>query len=638
MNRNRLSCALAGVSLVAVGALAPCFAAPASAYTTYQTQVIVRATDSGGGQIAGGTGSARISTDGQWLGFSRLSGTGSYVKSLISGATTLVSLNDADQPANAPSTIEGISADGSVVLFATSATNMGAGATTARDLYIRYLGSDKTVRVNLLNGPGTQVAVKAGESTLSDDSKVVAFATTTNHVYAWDGNTHITGQIDVSSAEAQGNSGSSQPSISGDGRFVTFTTFATNLAPGGDGNFASDIARRDRVSGTTVRVSLGDTEVAPNLESNQSSVSNDGRYVAFSSDGTNLVAGDTNNTQDVFVRDLVDQTTIRISVKVGGGQANGESGRPDISISGNRVAFESSSDDLDYSAKNNKPDVYLRDIAGNYTQQQGLDGSNPPNQGAFGPSLSSVTGAVAFTSPSTNLVTADTNGAGDAFVDGYGPLGPFPGYVTMVARLHADFGLSSATNAAVQADIENGRLQPGHFIVRLAHEPVWAQHREPVARLYQAFFHRQPDLNGLNYWVKKRAGGTKLGVIAASFASSSEFKTAYGTVGNTEFVTLVYANVLQRKPDTAGLNHWVNKMAGGMSRGDVMVAFSESSEGKRFLAPEVDSTLMGLAMIHKMPSKALWQKAADASRNHQMSEWGALTYLNSGEFVEVIVT
>jgi hypothetical protein len=300
------------------------------------------------------------------------------------------------------------------------------------------------------------------------------------------------------------------------------------------------------------------------------------------------------------------------------------------------VAFESTADDMSSNAPNGKNDVFVRDISGNLTEQWGNDGSTPSNQGAFVPSLA-ANGTVAATSPSTNLIAGDTNGATDAYVEGYQPLGPFSGYEALVATLHADFGVSPASNAAAQADLENGRLTPGHLIVRLAHTPVWAKHREPVARLYQAFFHRQPDLNGLNFWVAKRAAGTKLGVIAASFAGSNEFKTTYGTVDNTTFVTLVYANVLQRKPDPAGLDHWVTKMAGGMSRGDVMVAFSESNEGKRFLAPEVDATLMGLAMLKGSPSKTLWQQVADTSRNHHMSEWGAVTYLNSAEFVQIAV-
>lgn len=633
MHLTRRTCA--AVALAASSAvLASLIATPASAYTTYQTTIVTRATDSNGGQYAGGTTSAKVSADGQWLAFSRPGANGSYVKSLVSGATTLVSVNLQGQPANAASTIEGISADGQMVLFATTATNMGAGPATARDLYVRWLTTGETVRANLAGGTGSFTATKVGESALSDDGWSVAFASTTNHVYyrAW--NSSFSEPIDVLDGGQVPNGSSSQPSLSADGRYVTFTSHASNLVAN-DNNFVPDVFERDRQTGTLTRVSLSDTEVAPNSGSTESSVSGNGRYVAFTSDATNLVTGDTNNSKDVFLRDLTAGTTQRMSVKSGGAQANGDSSRPDISAAGMYVAFESTADDLNYANKNTKTDVFLRDISGNLTEQMGLDGSTNTNQGATGASLAS-NGTVGFTSASTNLVQADTNGAADAFVQGYQPLGPFPGYVTMAARMHADFGLSPAKNAAVQADLENGRLTPGHFIARSAHDPIWAQHREPVARLYQAFFHRAPDLNGLNYWIKKRAGGTKLSVIAASFAGSSEFKTAYGTVGPKEFVTLVYANVLDRKPDTGGLNHWVNKMAGGMSRGDVMVAFSESSEGVRFLAPEVDATLMGLGLLHAMPPKALWQQVATTNRDQPGPEWGALVYLNSAAYVNLI--
>lgn len=635
MNRNRRSCAALALATSAV--LAPLLATPASAYSTYQTTIVTRATDAAGGQYAGGTTAARVSGDGNWLAFSRLTAKGSYVKSLVSGDTTLVSLNNDDQPANAPSTVEGISADGDKVLFSTAATNMGAGAPTARDLYVRWIQTGETVRANLTAGNGSQVAAKAGESALSDDGWSVVFASTTNHVYLRGWSASFTEQIDVLGGGQVPNSGSGQPAISADSRYVTFTSSASNLVAN-DSNFVPDVFRRDREAGTLTRVSISDTEVAPNSGSTESSVSSDGRYVAFTSDATNLVTGDTNSSKDVFLRDLTAGSTQRISVKTGGGQATGDSSHPDISAAGSYVAFESTADDLDLNvSKNSKTDVFRRDISGNLTVQIGNDGSANTNQGATGASLAS-TGTIGFTSASTNLLAGDTNGAPDAFVQGYQPLGPFPGYGPMASRMHTDFGLPHSKDAAVQADLENGRLTPGHLIVRSAHDPAWARHREPVARLYQAFFHRVPDLNGLDYWVKKRVGGTKLSVIAASFAGSSEFKTAYGTVGPTDFVTLVYANVLDRKPDTAGLNHWVNKMAGGMSRGDVMVAFSESSEGKRFLAPEVDATLMGLGMLHAMPPKALWKKVADTSRDHGGPEWGALVYLNSAEYVNLVVT
>jgi len=635
MHRTRLSCAALALSALAVAA--PILTPPASAYTTYSTKVITRATDSDGGQYAGGTTAARISADGRWLAFSRLATPGSYVKSLISDEATLISLTSAGQPANSASTIEGISADGQVVLFATAATNMGFGPATGRDLYVRDRKSDVTERVNLAPSSGAPMTVKPGESSLSENGQHVAFATTTFHIYARSLAADTTAQLDVLPGGPVPNGTSSQPSINADGNFVSFTSYASNLVVG-DTNFVPDVFELNRSSGSVWRVSVNDAEVQGSGGSTESSISGDGHTVAFTSDATNLVTGDTNSSKDVFVRYADTLSTHRASVKTGGGQANGDSSHPDINAAGSFIAFESKADDLDLNvSKNTKTDVFRRDISGNLTNQQGNDGFTNTDQGSTGASLAS-NGSVAFTSASTNVVDADTNGAPDAFAQGYQPLGPFGGFEPMAATIHGDFGISATQNAGVRADLENGRVAPGHLIARAAHQPVWAQHREPVARLYQAFFHRVPDLNGLNYWVKKRQGGTKLSVIAASFAGSNEFKTAYGNVDDTTFVTLVYSNVLQRKPDAPGLAHWVAKMAGGMSRGDVMVAFSESNEGKRFLAPEVDATLVGLGMLHAMPSKALWTQAADASRNQCTSAAGALIYLNSAEFVNLVST
>jgi hypothetical protein len=123
-------------------------------------------------------------------------------------------------------------------------------------------------------------------------------------------------------------------------------------------------------------------------------------------------------------------------------------------------------------------------------------------------------------------------------------------------------------------------------------------------RLYWAFFHRMPDLNGLNYWVKKYDGGTTLKGIANSFAKSSEFTTKYGSVSNDAFITLVYQNVLERNPDTAGKAHWVGRLQQGVTRGEMMTAFSESSEGIRKMRGEIDTILLHLGMLQRLPTKA----------------------------------
>jgi len=95
--------------------------------------------------------------------------------------------------------------------------------------------------------------------------------------------------------------------------------------------------------------------------------------------------------------------------------------------------------------------------------------------------------------------------------------------------------------------------------------------------------------------------GSSLASVALAFAKSSEFTTKYGALNNSQFVTLVYQNVLGRNPDAAGLAHWVTKLGGGMTRGEMMTAFSESSEGVRKLAPQTDVVVLGLAMVRIAP-------------------------------------
>ena len=128
------------------------------------------------------------------------------------------------------------------------------------------------------------------------------------------------------------------PAISADGRFVAFSSDATNLVPG-DTNGTADVFVRDRQTGTTRRVSVGSGGAQGNGLSVDPAISADGRFVAFASDATNLVPGDTNGADDVFVRDRQTGTTRRVSVGSGGAQGDRVSFDPAISADGRFVAF-----------------------------------------------------------------------------------------------------------------------------------------------------------------------------------------------------------------------------------------------------------------------------------------------------------
>ncbi len=108
-------------------------------------------------------------------------------------------------------------------------------------------------------------------------------------------------------------------------------------------------------------------------------------------------------------------------------------------------------------------------------------------------------------------------------------------------------------------------------------------HHAQVWRLYQATFLRQPDAKGLAHWVEAAQNGMSLDEIASYFTSGAEFKNRYGNVSNTEFVRLVYGNVLCRTPDGSGENYWAGQLgSGSLSRSNMVVNFTELREYLRF--------------------------------------------------------
>jgi len=99
-----------------------------------------------------------------------------------------------------------------------------------------------------------------------------------------------------------------------------------------------------------------------------------------------------------------------------------------------------------------------------------------------------------------------------------------------------------------------------------------------IERLYSAFFLRSADPSGLTYWTQRAGSGFSLSDISGSFAVSAEFQQRYGKLGDRKFVRLVYQNVMGRNPDQGGLNYWSSQLRAGVTRGDMMIQFSESAE------------------------------------------------------------
>jgi hypothetical protein len=129
--------------------------------------------------------------------------------------------------------------------------------------------------------------------------------------------------------------------------------------------------------------------------------------------------------------------------------------------------------------------------------------------------------------------------------------------------------------------------------------------RAPVARLYFAYFLRHPDYEGLQFWTRYFDAGHTLAEISSHFAASPEFASTYGSLSNGQFVTLVYNNVLGRDPDGPGLFFWKAQLdSSAMTRGQVMVAFSESSEFATRIVNMVYVTMMYVGMLQRTPDQA----------------------------------
>jgi len=231
-----------------------------------------------------------------------------------------------------------------------------------------------------------------------------------------------TTRVSVSSSGAEAKGASLRPSISGDGRYVAFQSAAANLVTG-DTNRYADIFVHDRQTGQTTRVSVNSAGEQGNFESITPSISaRDGRFVAFQSESTNLVANDTNGYRDIFVHDRQTGQTTRVSVSSTGAQANGHSYNPAISADGRYVAFASHANNLVPDDTNGIIDVFVHDRQTGQTTRVSVNSNGQQAQDIHGdhwsdfPSISADGRYVAFQSSANGLVTGDLNHRDDVFV------------------------------------------------------------------------------------------------------------------------------------------------------------------------------------------------------------------------------
>jgi Tol biopolymer transport system component len=403
-----------------------------------QQSPLVRASvSSSGEQAMWGSWDVALSLDGQLAAFvssadnlvpGDRNGAGDVlVHDLRTGKTSRVSVSSDGVEADDWSYAPRLSSDGRWVAFHSDATNLVPGDTNGfGDIFVHDRESASTVRASV-SSDGRQAALPCLVPALSGDGRVVAFQSRAANLVPGAGGpiqdifVHdlVTGETTCASrglGGSQANGDSWVAALSSDGRWVAYSSHATNLV-WGDSNGLRDIFVYDRVEGRTSRVSVGTGGSQAAGASTEVSISADGMRVAFTSFAADLAPGDTNNSSDVFVHDRLLGTTVRVSVTSGGAQADNHSAWPVLSPDGRWVAFHSYAGNLVAGDHNDSQDVFLHDLrTGRTVRVSETAAGRGGDQLSSAPAVAGEAATVAFHSYATNLVPHDTNAAADVFV------------------------------------------------------------------------------------------------------------------------------------------------------------------------------------------------------------------------------
>ena len=317
-----------------------------------------------------------------------------------------------------------VSADGRYVAFVCYTSLVPADTNDQADICVRDLHENRTFLASVSSSGGLATSY-SDASVISANGRYVVFETESTGLVPGDTNSEtdvfvrdiqngVTERVSVSSSEAQANGGSFNSSISADGRFVVFHSYANNLVAG-DTNGESDVFIRDRLAGTTERITVDSSGSQANSYSyvtagEPNTVSPDGRFVVFISDASNLVDGDTNGEWDVFIRDRQLGLTERVSVSSAGAQTTAISFAGALSSDGRYVAFESTAANLVIGDLNNKDDIFVRDRQTHTTVRASVSSVGVQSDGDSYLAWISADGqSVVFNNTGTNLVDNETS-------------------------------------------------------------------------------------------------------------------------------------------------------------------------------------------------------------------------------------
>jgi Tol biopolymer transport system component len=363
-------------------------------------------------------------TPGQLLAVSALAW--AFCADAAQGDTSRASVSSLGLEGNAGSYAPAVSSDGLLVAFQSDADNLVPGDTNGRsDIFIRDRAAGTTALVSLSTA-GQQADQDCWEPAVSGDGRSVAFASRASNLVSGDTNGQwdvfvrdlvlgVTERVSVTSAGDQANHFSFDPSLSHDGRFVSFVSLASNLAPG-DTNGAKDIFVRDRLVGLTERVSISSEGEEGDRQSTIAQISADGRCVAFVSYALNLTPEETGGFAQIYVRDRHACTTTIASVSTDGAVADDHCLSAAVSADGRFVAFHTAAGNLVGGDVNAVSDVFVRDLQLEATELVSLsDAGEELGEASTSPAISADGRFIGFFSAAP-AVPEDTNGVGDAYV------------------------------------------------------------------------------------------------------------------------------------------------------------------------------------------------------------------------------
>ena len=533
-----------------------------------------------------------ISADGRFAAFSTFSSELKYnsetyqsvvVKNLLTGELLRADSNAAGAYNNGGAGHPSLSANGRYVAFESYGSNMIAGdADGYPDVLVKDLVTGAVVKASLTSN-GQALNAGAWEPALSADGRFLAFTSTASNVSVDDYTSRVylkdlgSGALTLVSSTAKGvpsTASSSDATVSADGRYVGFQGGPDLLA--NNPEFGVFLYVKDMHAGLLQMASANATGQAANALSHGLQLSADGRFAVFVSSASNLVEGDTNGDNDVFLKDMLTGAIRRLSLSPDGVQANGASDAARISGDGGTVTFRSDASNLFAGDDNNEGDAFVvkvdpaflnawagritgsasgEQLAGSAADDHLLGlGGNDSIDGGAGADMAVLRGWRAdytVTLSGDSMVVRDNTG-----LDGTDTL-------TRVERLHF-------TDATIAYDIEGTAGQ--------------------AYRLYQAAFNRTPDAGGLGFWIAQMDKGMGINAVAQAMMGSIEFTAMYGTApSNAALVDKFYLNVLHRTGEPAGVQYWNGMLdTKTVTPAQVLALISEGSENQAALIGTIE--------------------------------------------------